>query len=524
MISSVRRWSLRFAAIAVVTLFLAMVMRFWHPVFFLTSLIQIDASSDDWKIAAFREQPIYVHDREVGGYDGQYYAQIAYDPLLKSTELPHAIDNISYRARRILTPALSWVLAAGRPAAIAQVYSVLNIFFWLWLAAILWRILEVADLRGWLAWSGMLFSAGALGSVRLALTDLPMLTLLAAALLAAQRARPASATAWLGAAALARETALLGAAGLWAPPWFSRKNCFIGLGLLAPLLAWLIYIRWRLGQAEPGLHNITLPFAGFVEKWMSVFDATFFRESPLLAWAALFAIFGVTVQGLYFLWQWRLFADAWWRVGAAYTVLMLMLGTAVWEGYPGAAWRVLLPLTLAFNIVACRSRAALAWLVLGNLGVGMGFIMFRDVPVNNSEIFAGRTQGTATLIQIAGGWYGVERDQVSRWTWSNGRSQLDVRIWTEAPVTGHLRLELRSLEPRTVIICQSGNELWRGPVGVEKSRIAFPLHLVSGHNKLEFYTDSPATREGLNPDARNLAFALYDPQLGFSSPSPSGKP
>jgi hypothetical protein len=53
-------------------------------------------------------------------------------------------------------------------------------------------------------------------------------------------------------------------------------------------------------------------------------------------------------------------------------VMMLCLGTAVWEGFPGAATRVLLPLNLAFNLLAHRVRAGLGWLLAGNLTVFAG--------------------------------------------------------------------------------------------------------------------------------------------------------
>ena len=39
------------------------------------------------------------------GYDGQFYAQLAVDPLLQSPGIENALDAPAYRARRIL---LSW--------------------------------------------------------------------------------------------------------------------------------------------------------------------------------------------------------------------------------------------------------------------------------------------------------------------------------------------------------------------------------------------------------------------------------
>src|ERR1051326_8903385 len=166
-----RRWPWRAAGIAAVVLFLALGARFWHPVYGFTAFLQLDASNDALKIAAFREHPVYVY-RNTGGYDGLYYAQIAYHPLLDSPELKPAIDSLAYRAQRILPAALAWILSAGNPAVIVHVYSLLNVVAWLALAGLLWRLLDVNDTRDLLAWIGVMFSAGALSSVRYALTDL----------------------------------------------------------------------------------------------------------------------------------------------------------------------------------------------------------------------------------------------------------------------------------------------------------------------------------------------------------------
>ncbi len=517
MILPSRRWSPRLCAFAAVTLFLALVARFWHPVYGLTELIQLDASNDDLKIAAFRAHPVYVH-RDTGGYDGLYYAQIAYDPLLTSPELPRAVDNLPYRARRILVPALAWLLAAGRAGAIVHVYALLNPAAWLLLAALLWRLLAVADLRGWLAWAGVLFSAGALGSVRLALTDLPMLALLTAALGAAERARTRPAVAWLAAAALARETALLGAAGLLTRPWGSRRNFLVCAGVAAPLALWLAYLRWRVAPDAAGWGNFTLPLAGWVEKGETVIlDLGFDPASPF-AWTTLLATLGLTVQAGFILTRWRRFNEAWWRVGAAYAGLMLLLGPAVWEGHPGAATRALLPLTLAFNVLAHRTRAILAWLVLGNLGVFAGFLLIGDAHSHPREIFAGHSGGLASVVRLDTGWYNTERTGRHVWAWSPGRARLDFETWTGAPVTVRFAFALRSLAPRIVVVRQDGRELWRGPVGEHLAEVAIPLRLGAGHVRLELTTDAPASPEAPGAGSRQLAFALYDPHLEAAQP------
>ena len=515
--ANTRRWTLRGSAVLAVALFLTLVAQFWHPVYGLTALIQLDAPNDDLKISAFRANPVYVH-RDTGGYDGLYYAQIAYDPTLRSTELPRAMDNFSYRARRILPSAVAWVFSAGQPAAIVHVYSFLNVVTWLFVAALLWRLLGVTDVRGWLAWAGVLFSAGALSSVRLALTDLPMLALLSLAVIAAERARPRTAIAWLASAALARETALLGASGLITRPWISVKNARTCTFVVAPLFGWLAYIRWRLGPADSGWANFTLPLAGYAEKIATTIVDLYYLDDALLAWTTFLAVVGLTVQAVFIVSRWCQFNDAWWRIGAAYTALMAMIGTAVWEGYPGACTRVLLPLSLAFNLLAHRTRAAFAWLILGNLGVGAGFLVLRDFPVNTHELFAGRSGGAATVIQIGTGWFGAEHARKHVWSWSSGRSQLALRTWADAPVQAQLDFGLRSLAPRTVILRSPERELWRGQVGEKTTRFSIPLRLEPGDTRLEFSTDSPATRESPKADARALAFALYDPRLSVPNP------
>jgi hypothetical protein len=522
MTASASRWPLRRAATCLaVAVFLGMIGRFWDPIYGFTALIQLDATNDELKISAFREHPVYMH-RDTGGYDGEFYAQIAYDPSLRSPELVHALskENLPYRARRILPSAVAWLLAAGQPAAIVHVFSVLNIALWLFFAVFLWRLLGVNDLRGWLAWAGVLFSAGTLSSVRLALTDLPMVVLLALAVFAAERARPRSAVAWLAAGALARETALLGAVGLITRPWFSWKNIFSGVSVAVPLAAWLVYVRWRVAPADAGWGNFTLPLSGFVEKWSTALADLAYFYDPVIAWATFLAVLGLTVQAVFILSRWRLFADAWWRIGAVYTGLMAVLGTAVWEGYPGACMRVLLPLTLAFNILAQRTRAKVIWLILGNLGLGSGLIVLRDFPTNTHELYAGRGGGVPAVMQIDSGWFGVEHARRHLWAWSSGNARIDIESWSVNPADVDFQFALRSLAPRTVAIGQDGRELWRGAISASEKLQHFriPLRLTPGHTKIDFSTDTPATREGPDANARDLAFALYDPQLSVPTP------
>lgn len=512
-----RHWSVRLAALGTVVLFLVLVVRFWHPVYGFTSFFQLDAPNDDLKITAFRELPVFVH-RDTGGYDGLYYAQIAHDPSLRDPELPRAMDNFSYRARRILPPALAWLLGAGRPAWIIHTYSLINVAAWLALAAILWRLLDVRNARGWLAWSGVLFSAGALSSVRLALTDLGALAVIAGALLAAERARHRLAIVLSSLAGLARETSLLAVAGLCHAPWFSFKNAARVLLAAVPLAAWLAYVRWRVGPADAGWANFTWPGAGLVEKWRAATDALTTLADKPLAWTTLLATLALTVQAAFFVVRLRL-SDRWWRIGAAYAVMMLFLGTAVWEGFPGAATRVLLPLNLAFNILVHRTRASLAWLIAGNLTVFAGLLALRDVPRDPTELVAQRLGDGAAIVHFESDWFGREHDRRHTWLWTRQRGTLTLE--TPARLTHGLRLDfaLRSPDARLVTLQVDGREIWRGEVGATLSKHTVTLPAMPARRStLEFSSDTPGVRENASPHARELAFALYDLRLALPQP------
>ena len=508
-------------AVAAVVLFLGMVARFWHPIYGFTTFLQLDTRNEAVAIAAFHQYPVFVH--RDSGYDGLQYAQIAYHPLLTAAELRPAIDNLSYRARRILLPALAWLLAAGQPAWIAQVYSGLNIACWLILAAFLWRMLPVADARSLIAWAGILFSAGVLGSVRLALIDLPALALVAAAVWAAEQGRPRTAVGWLAAAALTRETSLLAAVGLGAGPWKSRGTVARNLLLMAlaavPLFAWLAYLNWCVAPVNHGVKNFAWPLVGLVQEFANCVSVLIQSGLPLneFVLATLIATIGLTVQAGFILLRPQP-ADPWWRVGAAHTLLLLTLGPAVWEGFPHAAFRVVLPLNLAANLVAVRLRAPLTLLLACNLTVFSGLLAFRDGTRDPFELAAVCHGGAAGTVVLAEGWYGQEQNSRHRWAWAESDGHLAVSVWPRsAPIETRLTLRVMSLVPRTVRIVAAGRELWRGPIGSTLTVASLPPLLVTGGQlDLELATEEPPVPESASADARRLGFALYDPVISVS--------
>lgn len=500
---------------AVLIAFVWLVARFWHPAYGFTKFIQADSSDEAVAIHEFRDAaPVFFYEGN-NGYDGGTYAQIAFDPLLESPELPTAVGVLPYRARRILGSWMAWGLSLGQPERIAHVYAALNIGVWFFFAAVMWRLLAVRDAYSWCAWAPLVFSAGALHSVRLALTDLLSTTLLAGAMLLHERGKSRGALGLLALAGLARETTLGAVAGLWRGPWFSasvwRANLAKALLVALPLTAWMLYILWKIGPASQGIGNFSWPVGGLVDKWVSTFRD--FGRHPDFTWliaTTLLATFALTAQAIYLL-ICRRVEDPWWRIGLFEVVMLLWLGTPVWEGNPGAATRVLLPMGVAFAVLTVRQRSGWLWLIAGNLTVFSGVLALWHVP-HDARDLREFSAGSSWIIQVGPGWYPREEAKHHTWTWSTQGGALDVDTWPRsgAPVT--VRLGLRAPSPREVEVRAADRVLWHGEIGAINHFITVS-GVPRGHTRLEIHTAAPPVRESPNSDARQLGVAVTDPRV-----------
>lgn len=300
------------------------------------------------------------------GYDGQFYVQVALDPTLRDPALVTALDAPAYRARRILLPALAHGLGLGRPAAILQIYALLNVAAWFALAVLLRREVGGADPRAFARWLGCLFSMGVLESARQSLVDLPALLLLGLALRAHRAAAPGPTTLWLTLGHLTRETNLLASLALLVRP---RPTARVVAGFCvacAPLAAWWWYARAQFPATTPAAAgNLTWPLVGALGQASRSIQAVAAGNFDSRHTFALLALVGLFTQAGV-LWRHRQPEHPWWRVGAAYSLLLLLLGPWVWSGY-WAACRAVLPLTIAFNLLLPPGRAFWPLWVAGNL-------------------------------------------------------------------------------------------------------------------------------------------------------------
>jgi hypothetical protein len=381
-----RLWIAAYAL--VVAAFLASVTRYYHSPFGFTPFIDFPAADHSSEIPAVQHAP-HFDNPESPGYDGIFYAQLAADPLVQDPAIDRALDNPPYRARRILFSWTAFALGLGRPEWILQAYAIQNVVAWLLFACLLARWMPPSTPRTFVLWTGSLLSPGMLSSVRYALPDLPSALLVACALALAER-RPSTpvrtviASAIVGLAGLGRETCLLAATFLGK---FVGRNwrtwVLVSAGAVIcvlPLALWVDYLRsiYRAeAQTNPG--QVTTPFSGLLWK-LGVIRQELGRAP--FAWPTLvsvLAVLGFFAQGAWILREMARPRErsAWALAGASYVLLGLAAHAVVWEGSPGAFTRVLLPLTIAANVLlAARPRASWAIIVTANLSAVPAAILF----------------------------------------------------------------------------------------------------------------------------------------------------
>jgi hypothetical protein len=463
------------------------------------------------------------------GYDAQYYAQIAMHPHLADPALRGAVDNLPYRARRILFSWTAWLLAAGRPVLALNIYALQNVACWFLLAFLLFRWLPPVSWGNCARWAAVLFSFGMIFSVKGSLVDGPSLLLIAAGIALVESGRPWLAAAVLGVSGLGKETNIMSAAGMRLPdrrdartwaPWLARCTLVI-----LPLAAWALCLRLWLGTGGSiGFRNFAAPFAGLANKMqdsVSQLIAEGFHAS--VAKYDLLVLAGLLAQFFFFMFR-RRWDEPWWRVGACYAVLMIFLGDSVWEHYPSAAGRVLLPMTLAFNILVPRRRWWPLLLIVGNLGVLASMDIFK-IPGTVSYVVDGPRElrvnprgGDAVTAEFSARyWYPVEKSRLEFWRWG-GKSAGDglVTVHNSQPFTLSvwLRFKLRSVDQREAVVSEGAKVLWRGALDpAEIKRLSLhDVDLPPGDTVFRFSSDRRAAFQD-NDDPRRLSFSVRDLQI-----------
>jgi len=304
--------------------------------------------------------------------------------------------------------------------------------------------------------------------------------------------------------------------------WTAVAAHAVTSGLLG---AWVLYIRLRLPPSIEGvgLNNFTLPLTGFFEKWIGLIGE-FGRDGwirPL--WITLAAVTALTVQAAFVLTRWQP-ASIWWRVGAPFALLFVMVGVPVWEGYPGAFTRVVLPLTLAFNVLVPRGRRWLPLLLAGNLSVIAGLAELAP-PLRDFYRLAGERRDVAAVtVERGDGWYQIESDGTNSWRWSRQQAVLRLTNRSARPLEVRMSAEIGALSNRHMEFRVNGQATFAAPVPRRSQRHEFPAFLLPpGTTRVEFATDQPAARP-VSGDPRELSLSVGNVVIAVAPPGGAGKP
>lgn len=483
------------------------------------------AHLEESRLSELRRLDYHV-EKGSDGYDAQHYVQIAMDPSLRNEQLTKAVDSLPYRARRILLPVVAHVLGFGSPAAILQAYALENALAWLVLAVLLLHWFPPRSWENLLRWAGVLGTFGLCLSTRYALADGPSLLLIAFGVYLLDRDRPWLATGVMSLSGLAKETNLLGAAALipraWRPVSVWAVAASRALLIAAPLALWIAYIHFQIGSAaDAGYRNFDLPFAGLMRKWFDTLEAL--DGHSWAGSAALWSLLSLVVLTVQFVFliarpKW---SEAWWRIGVSFALLMVFLGDAVWEGFPGAASRVLLPMQLAFNILVPSGRGWLVVLLAGNLSLLASPEVLRS-PANSlgysmavdSALFA-NAQGRTIRVDYSPEWHGAEQGRAGYRVWARESATITISNPHAFALELRLRFEMNAEGARGIRVRCNGEPIWSVtiPVGGKVAASLPRIVLAPGENRFEFITDEPARMRP--PDPRPLAFCVHNLRLDF---------
>jgi hypothetical protein len=202
------------------------------------------------------------------GYDGQFYAALATDPLLLDGDTLQCIDAPRYRGIHVLVPLAAWLLGAGQPALAVRVYQGLC---WLLALAAVYLAADWLREHGRSPWWALLLlpNAGLATSVMRTTPDAASLAFALAALWAYRRQRRGLAIAALVAAALTRETMVLVAGAVAFFEYSAGRTRQAVRYVAVPAAALVGVMLWRLLAVPVGTllgNTYGVPFLWVLQK------------------------------------------------------------------------------------------------------------------------------------------------------------------------------------------------------------------------------------------------------------------
>jgi hypothetical protein len=528
-------------ALAAFAFLLSVYVRIWTPEHGITRFLRVGREFNDRGTAVFRATPKFIdpYPAHRWGFDGQLYAEIALDPLLRDPHLHIALDDPPYRAQRILLSWMAWAMGLGKPFWILNAYAALNLVFWVGMAWLAGRLFAPHGWAGLAGYAALLLTCGLIESMQASLTDLPSFTLILGALMVGGTAGAGI----LALAALVRSTSLIGLVGLlvWPPLGREalRKNIVRGLMATVPVVLWVLYVLWRFHGREVAFDrgNLTWPFQGMIEK-LGEFSVTafhgpirwhrwFFELYKSYDLHAVLTIISVMTQTI-FLALHRDWRNPLWRWGAVVAVYFSCISFLSWESH-FTITRHALPMTLVFNLLlAVRpGKRWLIWFLLGNSFVPFGVRYFHSMPDVHSPaplpefaIAAPATGGASALeVRYGEGWSSQQWWPDATWRWSRGeQATIILRNTSSRPLYGEMRFLARSFHLREFRVSLGERTILEGRLPAARHPITLKLpDLPPGESTLRFIV-SGETSKADDDTSGDVTFKMENPQVTVTSP------
>ena len=321
-------------------------------------------------------ETIYTFPAGSLGYDGQMYHYIAHDPWMHRGAVS-AMDDPALRYRRILVPALAWVVALGRDSAVDAAYvAVILGFVFL---GVYWLARAMERLGRHPAW-GLMFALtpAALVSMDRMTVDVALAAFAAGFVVYCDRGPRWKLLLILACAALTRETGFLLTAG-YGVFLLSRRR-FADLmwtaAAVVPAIVWYVYVSRNTPPEQSANISSLIPMAGWIER---VAHPVVYPLSRWQAFAAVeldyIALSGVALMLGHA--AWLAWARRWNARAAAiyvFAAAIVFLGSrSVWEDAFGYG-RVVSPLIVLLAGEDARPGLAFAPAALIDARIGLNLL------------------------------------------------------------------------------------------------------------------------------------------------------
>jgi 4-amino-4-deoxy-L-arabinose transferase-like glycosyltransferase len=228
--------------------------------------------------------------------------------------------------------------------------------------------------------------------------------------------------------------------------------------------------------------------------------------SLLLTWAGYYAVYLISPYDLPWhlntslgrlyqqLWPAAIFLWCWWVLGDSAEAAHAGSSTKI----PGRAAR--LPWT---------------WLAPGMLAVALATGYGLSLQMKDQEFARLRlSRGEALTAVVGSGWFSLEESSRQRWFWTAGSGAFLLHHEVEGEQsagTFGFSFGLRSLDRRMVKIMLGDELVWEGTSDLRLQRFEIKgVKLPQVSSELRFVSEAPGVLESASPDARRLAFAVYN--------------